>query len=36
MAPVGAPGAASGPDVGTVTDDPAGAGSPATEHGPQA
>jgi hypothetical protein len=36
MAPVGAPGAASGPDVGTVADDPAGAGSPATEHGPQA
>jgi hypothetical protein len=36
MAPVGAPGAASGPDVGTVSDDPAGAGSPATEHGPQA
>jgi Fe-S oxidoreductase len=35
MAPVGAPGAASGPDVGTVPDDPAGAGSPATEHGPQ-
>ncbi|TFV86414.1 (Fe-S)-binding protein [Blastococcus sp. CT_GayMR16] len=36
MAPVGAPGTDSGPEVGTVADDPAGAGSPATEHGPQA
>jgi len=36
MAPVGGQGAASGPEVGDVTDDPAGAGSPATEHGPQA
>ena len=36
MAPVGAPGTASGPEVGTVADDPAGVGSPATEHGPQA
>ena len=37
MAPVGgAPGAASGPEVGTEADDVAGTGSPATEHGPQA
>jgi Fe-S oxidoreductase len=35
MAPVGAQGTASGPEVGDVSDDPAGAGSPATEHGPQ-
>jgi hypothetical protein len=33
LAPVGAPGAASGPEVGTEADDPAGTGSPATEHG---
>jgi Fe-S oxidoreductase len=33
MAPVGAPGTDSGPEVGDVADDPAGAGSPATEHG---
>ncbi|MCU1667924.1 MAG: protein of unknown function cysteine-rich region domain protein, partial [Blastococcus sp.] len=32
LAPVGAPGADSGPEVGTVADDPAGAGSAATEH----
>ncbi len=36
LAPVGAPGAEAGPAVGTDRDDPAGAGSPATEHGPQA
>ena len=36
MAPAGTPGTASGPEVGTVADDPAGAGSPATEHGSQA
>src|SRR6476469_4352512 len=36
MATVGAQGADSGPEVGDVTEDPAGAGSPATEHGPQA
>ena len=38
MTPVGvsAPGADAGPEVGTQADDPAGAGSPATEHGPQA
>jgi Fe-S oxidoreductase len=32
LAPVGAPGADSGPEVGTVADDPAGTGSAATEH----
>jgi hypothetical protein len=32
---VGAPGADAGPEVGTKADDPAGTGSPATEHGPQ-
>jgi hypothetical protein len=32
MATVGAPGAESGPEVGTVDDDPAGTGSAATEH----
>ena len=36
LAPVGAPGTEAGPAVGTDADDPAGAGSPATEHGPQA
>ena len=30
---VGAPGTESGPEVGTVPDDVAGTGSPATEHG---
>jgi Fe-S oxidoreductase len=33
MASVGAPGAESGPGVGTKADDVAGTGSPATEHG---
>jgi hypothetical protein len=33
MAPVGAQGTASGPEVGDVADDPAGTGSAATEHG---
>jgi hypothetical protein len=33
---VGAQGAQSGPDVGTVAGDVAGTGSAATEHGPQA
>src|SRR3954453_8018147 len=32
MATVGAPGAESGPEVGTVDDDPAGTGSAATQH----
>jgi Fe-S oxidoreductase len=32
LAPVGAPGTESGPDVGTVPDDPAGTGSAATKH----
>jgi Fe-S oxidoreductase len=32
LAPVGAPGTESGPDVGTEPDDPAGTGSPATQH----
>ncbi|CCH90558.1 putative Fe-S oxidoreductase [Modestobacter italicus] len=32
LAPVGAPGAESGPGVGTEPDDPAGTGSPATQH----
>ena len=36
MAPVGAQGTESGPEVGDVADDPAGTGSPATQHGPQA
>jgi hypothetical protein len=38
MTPVGvsAPGAESGPDVGTTAGDVAGTGSAATEHGPQA
>jgi hypothetical protein len=35
LAPVGAPGTDSGPEVGDVADDVAGAGSPATEHGAQ-
>ena len=35
VSPAGAPGTDSGPEVGDVSDDPAGAGSPATEHGPQ-
>jgi hypothetical protein len=35
LAPVGTPGTESGPDVGTVPDDPAGTGSAATEHGAQ-
>jgi hypothetical protein len=35
MATVGAQGADAGPEVGTVADDPAGTGSPATEHDPQ-
>jgi Fe-S oxidoreductase len=32
MAPVGAPGTDSGPEVGDAPDDPAGTGSPATQH----
>jgi hypothetical protein len=36
MAAVGAPGAESGPAVGTAADDVAGTGSAATEHGAQA
>jgi hypothetical protein len=32
LAPVGTPGTESGAGVGTTADDPAGAGSPATEH----
>jgi Fe-S oxidoreductase len=36
MAPAGTPGTGSGPEVGTLADDPAGAGSPATEHDPRA
>jgi hypothetical protein len=35
LAPVGAPGTDSGPDVGTQADDVAGTGSAATEHGAQ-
>jgi hypothetical protein len=35
MAPAGAPGADSGPEVGTEDDDVAGTGSAATEHGAQ-
>jgi hypothetical protein len=35
LAPVGAPGTESGPDVGRADDDVAGTGSAATEHGAQ-
>jgi hypothetical protein len=35
LAPVGAPGAEEGPEVGTKADDVAGTGSAATEHGAQ-
>jgi Fe-S oxidoreductase len=36
LAPVGTPGTEAGPGPGTVADDVAGTGSPATEHGAQA